>query len=120
MTSKNTGLIDFASGCVGGVAQCIVGHPLDLIKVRLQTSNEYKGMSDAFMKIVKQEGAKSLYKGVQSPLTGLTIFNSVMFFTFGQTKKLFIKEGETEDDIGTFKTALAGGITGLIISAVEG
>lgn len=33
-----------------------IGHPLDTIKVKLQTQREYKGVIDCFVKIVKHEG----------------------------------------------------------------
>ena len=118
--SKNTGIIDFSAGCAGGVAQCLVGHPLDLAKVRLQTSTQYSGMVDVFKKIIKEEGMSSLYKGVQSPLAGLTLLNSVMFFAFGKTKNFLKKEGETDEDLTVMKTAIAGAITGVIIATIDG
>eukprot|EP01080_Neovahlkampfia_damariscottae_P001181 gene1181-10695_t len=118
--SKSSGLIDFSAGCVGGVAQCLVGHPLDLVKVRLQTSTQYSGMVDVFSKVIKQEGMSALYKGVQSPLAGLTLLNSVMFFSFGKVKNFVKKEGETDDDLSVMQTAIAGGITGVIIATIDG
>jgi hypothetical protein len=36
------GAQDFLAGGFGGVCLVTVGHPLDTIKVRLQTSNQYK------------------------------------------------------------------------------
>lgn len=34
----------------------IVGHPLDLIKVKLQTGGQYKGIADAAAQTLKREG----------------------------------------------------------------
>jgi solute carrier family 25 carnitine/acylcarnitine transporter 20/29 len=34
---------DLFSGAVGGIAQVLIGQPFDIIKVRLQTTSDYKG-----------------------------------------------------------------------------
>ena len=45
------------SGTVGGAAQTIVGHPLDTVKVRLQTTQGvYSSMVDCFRKTIEMEG----------------------------------------------------------------
>lgn len=33
--------IDFLSGCVGGAAGVIIGHPFDTVKVIMQTSQQH-------------------------------------------------------------------------------
>lgn len=62
-TFKNT-----LSGTIGGIAVCLVGHPFDTLKVRLQTQPVdrpvYKGLTDCFVKTMKWEGVGGLYKGV--------------------------------------------------------
>lgn len=48
---------DFIAGSVGGVAQCLSGHPLDTLKVRLQTQpDKYKGTLDCTKKTIADEG----------------------------------------------------------------
>lgn len=51
-------LRDFAAGGVGGVFAVIVGHPFDLVKVRLQTAEKgvYNGAMDVVRKTVAREG----------------------------------------------------------------
>lgn len=48
----------FASGGVGGVCAVVVGHPFDLVKVRLQTAEAgvYKGAMDVVKRTVAREG----------------------------------------------------------------
>ena len=48
----------FAAGGVGGVCAVLVGHPFDLVKVRLQTSEKgvYSGALDVVRKTVAREG----------------------------------------------------------------
>ena len=49
-----------AAGAVGGVCAVVVGHPFDLVKVRLQTaqSGVYSGAMDVVKKTVAREGMR--------------------------------------------------------------
>lgn len=51
-------LRDFAAGGVGGVFAVVVGHPFDLVKVRMQTAEKgvYSGAMDVVKKTVAKEG----------------------------------------------------------------
>ena len=68
-------LRDFIAGGVGGVCAVIVGHPFDLVKVRLQTAEKgvYTGAMDVVRKTIAREGPiRGLYAGVSAPLVGVT------------------------------------------------
>lgn len=70
-----TQLRSFAAGGFGGVCAVVVGHPFDLVKVRLQTaeSGAYKGAIDVVKKSVARDGLRrGLYAGVSAPLIGVT------------------------------------------------
>lgn len=56
--SALSGLRSLAAGGVGGVCAVIVGHPFDLVKVRLQTADKgvYSGAIDVVRKTVAREG----------------------------------------------------------------
>jgi solute carrier family 25 carnitine/acylcarnitine transporter 20/29 len=63
------------AGGVGGVFAVVVGHPFDLVKVRLQTAEKgvYTGAMDVVRKAVAKEGlGRGLYAGVSAPLVGVT------------------------------------------------
>ncbi|XP_011373559.1 mitochondrial basic amino acids transporter [Pteropus vampyrus] len=81
--------LDFLAGCAGGVAGVLVGHPFDTVKVRLQVQSmekpQYRGTLHCFQSIVKQESVLGLYKGLGSPLTGLTFINALVFGVQGNT-----------------------------------
>jgi hypothetical protein len=62
----------FLSGGFAGIASVLVGHPFYTLKVRLQTSDQYKGLADCFRQTIKREGPRGLYKGMTSPLIGVT------------------------------------------------
>jgi solute carrier family 25 carnitine/acylcarnitine transporter 20/29 len=51
-------LRDFVAGGVGGVCAVVVGHPFDLVKVRLQTAEKgvYTGAMDVVRKTIAREG----------------------------------------------------------------
>jgi solute carrier family 25 carnitine/acylcarnitine transporter 20/29 len=71
------------AGGVGGVCAVVVGHPFDLVKVRLQTSERgvYTGAMDVVRKTVAKEGlARGLYAGVSAPLVGVTPMCKCTYF----------------------------------------
>jgi len=77
----------FIAGGVGGACLVLVGHPLDTIKVRIQTmviepgkQAPYSGTFDCAKKIIAKEGALGLYRGMGAPLTGVTPMYALCFF----------------------------------------
>ncbi|EAS37526.3 mitochondrial carnitine:acyl carnitine carrier [Coccidioides immitis RS] len=81
----------FVAGGVGGVCAVVVGHPFDLVKVRLQTAERgvYSGAIDVVKKTVAREGlARGLYAGVSAPLVGVTPMFAVSFWGYDLGKTL--------------------------------
>jgi len=122
-TSLYNAVKDITSGTFGGIAQVCVGHPLDTIKVRLQTQQPdpvtgempFKSMVDCAKKTFAGEGIGGLYKGAASPLLG-AVHNAGVFFSYGQAKRLTgadVKEAEI------YRFGLAGAIAAVPITAVE-
>lgn len=69
------GLRSLAAGGFGGICAVIVGHPFDLVKVRLQTSEKgvYSSALDVVRKGIARDGVRrGLYAGVSAPLLGVT------------------------------------------------
>lgn len=91
-------LRDLAAGGVGGICAVIVGHPFDLVKVRLQTtSGVYSGAFDCVRKTIAREGmVRGLYAGVSAPLVGVTPMFAVSFWGYGVGKKLVENVSEVE------------------------
>ena len=85
---------NFISGGFGGICGVVCGQPLDTIKVRLQTMSKQKkgrnlkviGTFDCFKKIVKNEGFRSLYKGMGAPITVRAPIFATLFSSFGLAK----------------------------------
>jgi len=75
------------AGGFGGACLVLVGHPLDTIKVRMQTMEvkpgvppAYSGALDCGKKIIVREGPFALYKGMLAPLMGVTPMYALCFF----------------------------------------
>nr|BAM18665.1 congested-like trachea [Papilio xuthus] len=114
MSEKSSPVKYFLSGGFGGVCTVLSGHPMDTIKVRLQTmplpkpgeTVLYKGTWDCFKKTVQLEGFRGLYKGMSAPLTGVAPIFAISFFGFGLGKKLIKSE---EDQVLTKSELFAAG-----------
>jgi solute carrier family 25 carnitine/acylcarnitine transporter 20/29 len=123
-TGLQNALKDIASGTFGGFAQVLVGHPLDTIKVRLQTQvpdpqtgkMPFSGMRDCAQKTFAGEGLAGLYKGAASPLLGAALHNAGVFFAYGQAKFL---TGANKRGADLNRYLWAGAIAGVPISLIE-
>ncbi len=63
--STLSGLRSLAAGGVGGVCAVVVGHPFDLVKVRLQTAEKgvYSGAIDVVRRTIAREGLARVSRG---------------------------------------------------------
>ncbi|XP_077985815.1 mitochondrial carnitine/acylcarnitine carrier protein-like [Glandiceps talaboti] len=117
------------AGGFGGICLVITGHPLDTIKVRLQTqpvpapgqSPMFKGAFDCALKTVRNEGFLGLYKGMATPLLTVSPMFSICFFGFGVGKKIQQKDpNEALTYSQLFKAGmLAGVFTTVILAPAE-
>ncbi|GAA96952.1 hypothetical protein E5Q_03626 [Mixia osmundae IAM 14324] len=88
--ARSSGVKSFLSGGFGGVCCVLTGQPFDLTKVRLQTAppGTYNGALDVVRKTYKADGVKGFFKGMGSPLVGVTPMFAVSFWGYGMGKKL--------------------------------
>ncbi|XP_008152994.1 mitochondrial basic amino acids transporter isoform X2 [Eptesicus fuscus] len=112
--------LDFLAGCAGGVAGVLVGHPFDTVKVRLQVQSlekpQYRGTVHCFQSIIKQESVLGLYKGMGSPLMGLTFINALVFGVQGNTLRALGQDSPTNQFLAG---AAAGAIQCVICCPME-
>jgi len=115
VVKETSALKSFLSGGFGGVSLVLAGHPLDLIKVRLQTSNQYSGTLDCMKSILKQDGARGLYRGMTAPLIGVTPIFAICFWGYGLGKQISRNLWNTEKDetLSLTQLAFAGGFSAL-------
>ena len=118
---------NFIAGGVGGVCAVSSGHPLDTIKVRLQTmptpqpgqSPLYRGTWDCFVKTLKLEGIRGLYKGMGAPIVGVTPIFALSFFGFGLGKDIVRNvTGDKSENLSLAKLFVAGGVSGVLTTII--
>jgi solute carrier family 25 uncoupling protein 27 len=91
------------SGATAGAVGQLFASPTDLVKVRLQAQNraqhsainavKYKGMTDAFYRIIKEEGVVSLWKGVGPNVQRAALVNLGELATYDQSKEFVVSLG---------------------------
>ncbi|XP_067095861.1 mitochondrial carnitine/acylcarnitine carrier protein [Osmerus mordax] len=117
-------LKNFAAGGVGGACLLFAGHPLDTIKVRLQTQPKvhsghgalYTGAYDCFRKTVSKEGVLGLYKGMGAPLAGVAPMMAISFFGFGLGKQL--QQSDPSQPLTYAQVYLAGCLAGVFTTII--
>lgn len=115
---------NFIAGGVGGICCVAAGHPLDTIKVRLQTMPKpalgalpmYTGTLDCAKKTIVKEGFLGLYKGMAAPLTGVTPMFAICFFGFGVGKRL--QQKHPEEQLSYIQLFNAGMLSGIFTTAI--
>lgn len=88
------------AGAVAGVSAVVTTYPLDLIKTRLTLQKEgvaadgsvmektYTGIVDCAVKISKQEGVTSLYKGMSTTIQGVIPFEACQFWFYNMVREM--------------------------------
>lgn len=70
----------------------LVGHPLDTVKVHMQTQNHhnplYRSTWHCLTTIAKQDSLRGLYRGMSSPMAGVAAVNAIAFGVFGNVQRL--------------------------------
>ncbi|KAI0475223.1 mitochondrial carrier domain-containing protein [Xylariaceae sp. FL0804] len=115
---------DLFAGAVGGIAQVLIGQPFDIVKVRLQTTSQYRGALDAATSIYRQEGALAFYKGTLTPLVGIGACVSIQFGAFGFAKRQLeaanAAAGHATPDLSYAQYYGAGAFAGVANSVLSG
>ncbi|XP_043801182.1 congested-like trachea protein isoform X1 [Apis laboriosa] len=123
MSEKESLIKYFLSGGFGGICTVIVGHPLDTIKVRLQTMPIpgpngvllYNGTIDCAKKTIAKEGIRGLYKGMGAPLCGVAPIFAISFYGFGLGKQLVQRNNE---ELTPFQLFYAGAFSGIFTTII--
>lgn len=116
---NQTGDLTIAQKCFAGgfsaVPATAVMAPSERIKVLLQTDAKYKGMLDTGIKVLKEGGIRSLYKGTFATLLR-DVPGSVAWFGLYEFLKLEISKAQGIDDpkqLSPVAVLCAGGAAGM-------
>lgn len=124
MSEKSSPVKYFLSGGFGGVCTVLAGHPMDTIKVRLQTMPLpkpgdvalYGGTYDCFKKTIQNEGFRGLYRGMAAPLTGVAPIFAISFFGFGLGKRLI--QSDENQTLSKSELFAAGAFSGIFTTSI--
>jgi len=119
-TTAESALKSFLSGGVGGLCVVLVGHPFDLIKVRMQTGAT-AGTASVFgilASTFRMEGIRGLYRGVSAPITAVSPLFAVSFWGYDMGKRVIsaCQEFFTGAPVQTFtipQVCVAGGLSAI-------
>lgn len=99
---------DMISGALSGFFSKIVVYPFDLVRKRLQMEGSPASAGVAMSRrsswwsclksIVRQEGVRSLYKGLAPSLLKVAPANAVTFMVFEETKDVLLWFKKQNDD----------------------
>ena len=88
-------------GMVGGACGLTLCYPFSTFKTRKQTIQGYSALTD-----LRQNGIRSLYVGYPSPLIGMMLEKSVLFFGYDKIKNYW----KTKQILGMDFTPFRGGL----------
>ncbi|CAB5166338.1 mitochondrial carrier [Rhizophagus irregularis] len=103
------------SGAGGGIISMVLTYPLITVSSRLQVQKDtkgadaYKGGKDTIVKILKNEGFRGLYSGLNSAIFGIALTNGVYYYFYESIKAVFEK---IERPISVIESMIAGAIAG--------
>ncbi|KAL7969869.1 mitochondrial carrier domain-containing protein [Trichoderma sp. SZMC 28014] len=102
-------------GSASSMAACVT-HPLDLIKVRLQTRkpDAPKSMSGTFAHVLKNDGPLGLYSGISASLLRQLTYSTARFGIYEEIKQRYIRShgGKEPSFAALIGMAMASGFVG--------
>eukprot|EP00118_Oscarella_pearsei_P006052 m.27642 g.27642 ORF g.27642 m.27642 type:complete len:283 (+) comp30240_c0_seq1:34-882(+) len=86
----------FIGGMAGSMAACFT-HPLDLVKVQLQTQQKVeKGMVRMSIHVVKSQGFRGLYRGLSASITRQMTYTTVRFAVYELARERLVANSTDE------------------------
>ena len=75
----------------------------------------YKGIFDAFVKIIREEGPTELYRGLAPSLIGVVPYAATNYFAYDSLRKAY-RSFSKQEKIGNIETLLIGSLAGALSS----
>ncbi|KAJ7553433.1 hypothetical protein O6H91_06G097600 [Diphasiastrum complanatum] len=102
-----------AAGLLAGGIGALVGNPADVAMVRMQADGRlpahqrrnYAGVGDALVRMVREEGVKTLWTGCGPTVQRAMIVTAAQLATYDQIKETLISHNITNDGFATHVTA---------------
>ncbi|XP_046397557.1 mitochondrial coenzyme A transporter SLC25A42 [Ischnura elegans] len=109
--------VRFLSGSLAGVVSQSLTYPLDMARARMAVTHKdkYGSLSQVFVKIWREEGPRTLYRGYTPTVLGIIPYAGTSFATYGTLKKTYMDyKGLPDKNPNAFERLIFGAIAGLL------
>ncbi|KAJ3332245.1 hypothetical protein HDU76_000836 [Blyttiomyces sp. JEL0837] len=112
--------MNITAGAIAGVTEILVCYPLDVVKTRFQlqvsgSDQAYKSITDAFTKIVRQEGFGALYRGILPPILVEAPKRAIKFSANEEYGRLYKSYGIKDAQFLSILTGMSAGATEAVV-----
>ena len=101
----------FLSGGLAGIASTVACYPLETLRTRLGCDSTYNGLVDCTVRMWREEGPLSLYKGLSASVVGVIPYAALNLGLYDSMKKVYLRltrEERVPNQIAGAFGALAG------------
>lgn len=125
MSNETSPIKGLLAGGFGGMCGLVIGHPLDTVKVRIQTMPapisgqppQFSGMIDCILKTVRSDGPLGLYKGMGAPFVCVVPAFASCFYGF-HVGKLLISRNSNRAELSKLEVLAVGCFAGFFTTVV--
>lgn len=113
-SAKANPVIHLIAGSLAGVTSQSATYPLDLARARMAVTNvkEYSTLRIVFVKVAREEGLQTLYRGFPATVLGVIPYAGVSFFTYDSLKHKYLEYfGKPQ---GALLNVVFGGVAGAL------
>ncbi|XP_075989688.1 dephosphocoenzyme A carrier [Anticarsia gemmatalis] len=92
-SAKAHPLLHLMAGSLAGVTSQSATYPLDLARARMAVTNatEYGTLRAVFVRVAREEGLRTLYRGYPATVLGVIPYAGVSFFTYDSLKHKYLE-----------------------------
>lgn len=107
----DTLVTEMIAAATGGCVATLLGHPLDCIKVQMQTMQSKRSTIGCAAEMLQTNGPSAFFRGAGPPLMNSILMNTIMFVAFEEARRHM-----PDSTVGSL---CAGGLSGIITSLLS-
>lgn len=114
VSPKSPPHLQFLAGSLAGVTSQSLTYPLDLARARMAVTpkDQYSHLTDVFIRIMKEEGPKSFFRGYLATVLGVIPYAGCSFFTYGFLKNWYTEHHFPQSPIFNLMCGAVAGLVG--------